>query len=58
MGVNWNSWVEMFAGSAQWGDRFQRLRLPTFFPSFVLAFKTSVMGLSGSALASGAYYRR
>ena len=31
MGVNWNSWVELFAGSAQWGDSFQEAQCPTLF---------------------------
>lgn len=25
MGVNWNSWVDMFAGSAQWGEQWHFL---------------------------------
>lgn len=31
MGVNWNSWVEMFAGSAQWGDSLQEAQCPDAF---------------------------
>lgn len=42
MGVNWNSWVEMFAGSAQRGDCFQEALNPTFLP-FILAFKTLLL---------------
>lgn len=44
MGVNWNSWVEMFAGSAQWGV-FRKLSVQHFSTFFFFGFQTPcVMG--------------
>lgn len=39
MEVNWNSWVEMFAGSAHWGECFCKPQVWGLFLQFILAFK-------------------
>lgn len=39
MEVNWNSWVEMFAGSAQWGECFCKPQVWGLFLQFILPFK-------------------